>query len=163
MSHHPHPMQVVILVVDQQQRPDIPRDPASLPGRSLRCPDHYVELMQQCWATDPAQRPSFERVISHLRCAAAWLFLGRPIRRAAQPCPERAAPGHRGFLLAAQHRGRGGYGSGGRRRAWQTLPGPCSRRPRMHGHIADAAMHIPPFISVASLGNRLCCPGQSAS
>ncbi|CAL5230064.1 g13517 [Coccomyxa viridis] len=61
------PWQVVILVVDQQQRPDIPQDLASLPGSSLRCPDAYVELMQQCWATDPAERPSFERVISHLR------------------------------------------------------------------------------------------------
>ena len=67
-------MQVVILVVDQQQRPDIPRELTSLPGRSLGCPDHYVELMQQCWATDPAQRPSFERVISHLRCGAALPF-----------------------------------------------------------------------------------------
>ena len=67
--------QVVILVVDQQQRPDIPQDLASLPGSSLRCPDAYVELMQQCWATDPAERPSFERVISHLRCEAALLFV----------------------------------------------------------------------------------------
>ncbi len=72
-SHAPYPAQVVILVVDQQQRPDIPQDLTSLPGSSLRCPGAYVELMQHCWATDPAERPSFERVISHLRCEAALL------------------------------------------------------------------------------------------
>ena len=60
-------------MVDQQQRPDVPQDLTSLPGSSLRCPEAYVELMQQCWATDPAERPSFERVISHLRCEAALL------------------------------------------------------------------------------------------
>ena len=59
-------------MVDQQQRPDIPQDLLSLPGRSpLRCRGPYLELMQQCWATDPAQRPGFERVISQLRCDAA--------------------------------------------------------------------------------------------
>lgn len=61
-------MQVVILVVDQQQRPDLPQDLMALPGRPLGSPGPYLDLMQQCWATDPAQRPSFERVISALRC-----------------------------------------------------------------------------------------------
>ena len=61
-------MQVVILVVDQQQRPDLPQDLMALPGKPLGSPGPYLDLMQQCWATDPAQRPSFERVISALRC-----------------------------------------------------------------------------------------------
>ena len=60
---------MVILVVDQQQRPDLPpQDLMALPGRPLGSPGPYLDLMQQCWATDPAQRPSFERVISALRC-----------------------------------------------------------------------------------------------
>ena len=62
-------LQVVILVVDQQQRPELPQDLMALPGSPLRCPGPYLELMQQCWATDAAQRPSFERVISLLRYA----------------------------------------------------------------------------------------------
>ena len=62
-------LQVVILVVDQQQRPELPQDLMALPGSPLRRPGPYLELMQQCWATDPAQRPSFERVISLLRYA----------------------------------------------------------------------------------------------
>ena len=60
-------------MVDQQQRPDIPQDLTSLPGRSLHCPDPYLDLMQQCWSTDPTQRPSFERIISHLRCGTTLL------------------------------------------------------------------------------------------
>ena len=55
-------------MVDQQQRPDLPQDLMALPGRPLGSQGPYLDLMQQCWATDPAQRPSFERVISALRC-----------------------------------------------------------------------------------------------
>ncbi len=62
-------MQVVILVVDQQQRPELPEDAAELPGRPLRHMAAYADLMRACWATDPAQRPTFAGVIARLRCA----------------------------------------------------------------------------------------------
>ncbi|CAL8469015.1 g8556 [Coccomyxa elongata] len=61
------PWQVVILVVDQGQRPELPADPAQLPGKPLRHISTYLDLMCHCWHQDPAQRPTFERVISHLR------------------------------------------------------------------------------------------------
>lgn len=60
-------VQVVILVVDQGQRPELPADPAQLPGKPLRHISTYLDLMCHCWHQDPAQRPTFERVISHLR------------------------------------------------------------------------------------------------
>jgi hypothetical protein len=62
--------QVVILVVDQMQRPELPADPAQLPGKPLRHISTYLDLMCNCWHQDPLQRPTFERVISQLRCAA---------------------------------------------------------------------------------------------
>ena len=63
-------VQVVILVVDQQQRPELPEDAAELPGRPLRHMRAYADLMRACWATDPAQRPTFAGVIARLRRAS---------------------------------------------------------------------------------------------
>ena len=55
------------MVVDQQQRPELPEDPAQLPGQPLGHMRTYTALMRACWATDPAARPNFEGVISELR------------------------------------------------------------------------------------------------
>ncbi len=69
------------MVVDQQQRPELPEDLALLPGPPLRQMAAYGALMQACWATDPAGRPSFEGVISQLRSPP-------PL----SACPQSAAP-----------------------------------------------------------------------
>ncbi len=65
--------QVVILVVDQMQRPELPADPAQLPGRPMRHISTYLDLMCQCWHQDPLQRPTFDRVISLLRRVSSYL------------------------------------------------------------------------------------------
>ena len=75
-------VQVVILVVDQQQRPELPEDPADLPGRPLRHMHAYDDLMRACWATDPAQRPTFAGVIARLR-RAPWS--SAPVHRSYRP------------------------------------------------------------------------------
>lgn len=62
--------QVVIAVVDRGLRPEVPAVSA-LPTAPLRQHSAYVALMRRCWATDPAQRPAFEAVISELRCGPA--------------------------------------------------------------------------------------------
>ena len=62
--------QVVIAVVDRGLRPEIPAASA-LPTAPLRQHSAYVALMRRCWATDPAQRPTFDAVISELRCGPA--------------------------------------------------------------------------------------------
>ena len=59
-------VQVVIEVVDRKARPEIP-PPEKLRGGSLCMHEHYLDLVQQCWATDPAARPSFEAIIATLR------------------------------------------------------------------------------------------------
>lgn len=61
--------QVVILVVDQGQRPDLPQDLSQLPGRPLRHVSTYLDLIHRCWHQDPTHRPTFERIITQLRCA----------------------------------------------------------------------------------------------
>ena len=43
-------------VIENGERPGIPAD----------CPAAYAALMEQCWATDPAARPSFERICVEL-------------------------------------------------------------------------------------------------
>ena len=73
--------QVVIMVVDQQQRPELPEDAALLPGPPLRSMPAYVQLMHACWATDPAARPSFEGVIAQLRCCPNSVVLKFGIRQ----------------------------------------------------------------------------------
>lgn len=70
--HDSGPWQVVAMVTEGKQRPDIP------PATSLPCGDfpglgEYVALMRDCWAQDAAKRPTFGAVITRLRCA--WLPL----------------------------------------------------------------------------------------
>lgn len=49
--------------MDPNYRPIIP---SSLANSTDPCIQQYIELMQQCWQHDPAQRPSFEAVESKL-------------------------------------------------------------------------------------------------
>ncbi len=37
-------------------------------GGSFEGLDAYVQLMQRCWAHDPAGRPSFQDIAAELRC-----------------------------------------------------------------------------------------------
>ena len=68
---------MVIAVVDRKARPEVPaRD--QLPGNQLCLHDEYVELMQQCWAQDPALRPNFAAVISKLRYLPLTTSMRRP-------------------------------------------------------------------------------------
>ena len=59
-------MQIVIEVADRKARPEVP-DKSQLPGEPLSLHTEYVELVEECWAQDPAARPSFEQIIGKLR------------------------------------------------------------------------------------------------
>ncbi len=76
---------MVIAVVDRGLRPEVPA-PSALPSPPLRQHDAYVALMRRCWASDPAQRPGFDAIISDLRCGAAPRGPG-PARCAGLPVP----------------------------------------------------------------------------
>ena len=65
-------MQVVALVTDGAQRPDVPAvEDLPGPGNFGGYPE-YIMLMEQCWHQDPAARPTFTQVtLSFCRAAAA--------------------------------------------------------------------------------------------
>ncbi|KAK3261116.1 Serine/threonine-protein kinase edr1 [Cymbomonas tetramitiformis] len=52
-----HPMQIM-RAIDRGERPPMPI--------VLDCPPSYVELLNDCWHTDPTQRPTFEQVLERL-------------------------------------------------------------------------------------------------
>lgn len=55
-------VQVVALVTDGAQRPDVPpRESLPGPGDFDGYPE-YIMLMEQCWHQDPAARPTFTQV-----------------------------------------------------------------------------------------------------
>lgn len=62
--------QIVLAVVDRKQRPGVPPPDAVQGGPPLQY-DEYVQLMQQCWAQEPASRPSFDAVIRQVRALLA--------------------------------------------------------------------------------------------
>ena len=49
--------------------------------------DAYLELMHDCWADDPAARPSFERIAQRLHRQLQQHMSGRPTARQAQGGP----------------------------------------------------------------------------
>ena len=59
-------MQVVIIVVEQKKRPVVPEE-EDMPTPPPTCWTRYRDLMERCWASDPADRPTFEVVINDLR------------------------------------------------------------------------------------------------
>ncbi|KAL4443708.1 hypothetical protein ABPG75_011445 [Micractinium tetrahymenae] len=65
---HPNQWQLATLVVNGR-RPDIPpRD--QLPGADtpdFQGLDAYLALLQCCWASDPAERPTFQHIVHELR------------------------------------------------------------------------------------------------
>lgn len=66
------PWQVVAMITEGRQRPEIPKHSMdSLPGGTFMEMSKYTELMEVCWAQDPAERPSFASIISSLRAMLA--------------------------------------------------------------------------------------------
>lgn len=64
--HEFGPWQVVAMVTDGQQRPEIP-PPEALPCGDFAGLHEYMALMCDCWAQDAAKRPTFGVVITRLR------------------------------------------------------------------------------------------------
>ncbi|KAA6426630.1 MAG: kinase [Trebouxia sp. A1-2] len=65
--HECGPWQVVALVTEGAQRPELPA-PEDLPGTGAFAGySEYIMLMEQCWDQDPAARPTFAQVITVLR------------------------------------------------------------------------------------------------
>ncbi|KAL0036873.1 hypothetical protein WJX77_003215 [Trebouxia sp. C0004] len=69
-----NPFQIMMLLTQQQARPDIP-PLDSLPGGTWPGMQEYILLMQACWEDEPDKRPDFESIIADLRgmlrCTAA--------------------------------------------------------------------------------------------
>lgn len=61
-EHSESAVQVVALVTEGAQRPELPA-PADLPGTGTFAGySEYIMLMEQCWDQDPAARPTFAQV-----------------------------------------------------------------------------------------------------
>ncbi|KAK9830425.1 hypothetical protein WJX72_011709 [[Myrmecia] bisecta] len=75
--HECGPWQVVALVTEGQQRPEIPPIEA-LPSRGFPGLNDYLALMKHCWAQDPEERPTFAHAIA--RAEAAELSRNEPVR-----------------------------------------------------------------------------------
>ncbi|BDA45524.1 probable serine/threonine-protein kinase CTR1 at C-terminar half [Coccomyxa sp. Obi] len=56
--------QIMVSVAEKGLRPDIPEQPQ---GGAFQGWPAYVDLIERCWAEDPAQRPTFEGAITDLR------------------------------------------------------------------------------------------------
>lgn len=64
----PHPPCTQIFKsVTSGERPPVPPDPAALLGGTFPCLAKYVVLMQECWAQQPQQRPTFADITARLR------------------------------------------------------------------------------------------------
>lgn len=60
--------QIMLAVGEKGFRPEIPApDSPALRGGSFPGYDKYVQLMEDCWAQNPAKRPGFDYIISVLR------------------------------------------------------------------------------------------------
>ena len=58
--------QVVIFVVDHDRRPELDKNGAYLGGLPAAFQD-FLQLMRNCWATEPTDRPTYEAVIGEMR------------------------------------------------------------------------------------------------
>lgn len=69
-------MQVVALVTEGAQRPELPA-PEDLPGTGTFAGySEYMMLMEQCWDQDPAARPTFAQVCMPCPPASTvWLLI----------------------------------------------------------------------------------------
>ncbi len=51
----------------QDGRPTIPDDLSTVPGGGFPGIDQYVDLIKECWASDPSARPSFVEIVARLK------------------------------------------------------------------------------------------------
>jgi hypothetical protein len=80
--------QIMVSVSEKDLRPDLPEDPESLPGGTFDGWDTYVDLIRRCWATDPAERPTFEAIIATQRELLTQATLSRQRRLTTEASPE---------------------------------------------------------------------------
>lgn len=71
--HDSGPWQVVAMVTEGKQRPEVPQA-AALPCGDFPGLAEYVALMRDCWAQDAAMRPTFGTVITRLRCVCMHMY-----------------------------------------------------------------------------------------
>lgn len=58
--------QILIGIVNENLRPEIPPNDASMKGGVCPVYKDYVDLMVQCWDSDPEKRPSYSEIHSRL-------------------------------------------------------------------------------------------------
>ncbi len=78
VTHFLH--QVVFNTVLENKRPEVPDD---LPGRPAGCLAGYKKLMEECWAQDPRERPTFTAAANRLKALQLWESTHRRKLRAA--------------------------------------------------------------------------------
>ncbi|KAL6772398.1 hypothetical protein ACKKBG_A30080 [Auxenochlorella protothecoides x Auxenochlorella symbiontica] len=61
------PFQIILMVAERGERPPIPDSPAEYQGGDFEGSADYLALMQECWAQQPKERPTFEHIITRLR------------------------------------------------------------------------------------------------
>ncbi len=83
--------QIMVSVSEKGQRPDIPAQPQ---GGTFEGWAAYVDLIERCWAADPAQRPSFEGAITDLRELLTETAMLSRQRRIEAPISEAGNPIH---------------------------------------------------------------------
>ncbi|CAL5228984.1 g12220 [Coccomyxa viridis] len=88
--HEFGPWQVVAMVTDGHQRPEIPQEQlcpsASFPGMG-----EYVKLMQSCWEQEARKRPTFAEIIQVLRKLFGEEARRNPATGPGEMMPERSA------------------------------------------------------------------------
>jgi len=53
-----NPTDIAVAVITAQMRPFIPHN----------CPPYLASLMQSCWDENPQNRPTFQNIVTELRC-----------------------------------------------------------------------------------------------
>jgi hypothetical protein len=92
-------------VIPASNRPTIPAS----------CDDEYAQLMQQCWATHPKQRPAFPEIVSRLEAICA--------RLQSHAAPGRDGRSDQGLRQGSDHLGKKqGLRNKGRGRACHAVP-----------------------------------------
>ena len=79
---------VLNFLAGQDGRPALPADLNTVPGGPFEGIQEYVDLMQACWATSPAARPSFVEIVARFKALVkAEEAARRGAHERAQPRP----------------------------------------------------------------------------
>lgn len=84
-------------VAHRKQRLKIPDDLRALPGGVFVGLPAYIDLMQKCWAEEPAERPNFGEIVRCLRDLLEACLHAEPM----SPSVRRTAEGIRSAIRAA--------------------------------------------------------------